>query len=152
MTRHGRHFWLGVLTAFVVAIAAGTARAEQIQCQLHSIRATTSGAQISPVLEPFRNFLLRPPLSSFTSFELIGTRTVTLRQGANQPISLDHGIAGQITFASSQGTQRVLNLSLRHQNRNLVNTTFRVSQGYPMFVVAGSVIPQGTLILGIVCR
>lgn len=153
MRRRIYQLLLGTLAALAVfGTAAGAAEAQQIQCQIHSISATATGSEISPPLEPFRNFLLRPPLSTFTSFELLGTRTVTLRQGAEQPINLDRGIAGQITFSSSQGVQRVLNLSLRHQNRNLVNTTFRVSPGYPMFVVAGSVIPQGTLILGIVCR
>lgn len=154
MTRRGRQFLVGALAALAISAVAGTALAEQAQtqCQIHSISASTNGSEISPALEPFRNFLLRPPLSTFTSFELLSTRTVTLRQGADQPLTLDRGIAGQITFSASQGNQRVLNLSLRFQNRNLVNTTFRASPGYPMFVVAGSVIPQGTLILGIVCR
>jgi hypothetical protein len=152
MRRRGRQLLLGALAALAISAAAGSAEAQQTQCQIHSISASTNGSEISPALEPFRNFLLRPPLSTFTSFELLSTRTVTLRQGADQPLQLDRGIAGQITFSSSQGNQRVLNLSLRYQNRNLVNTTFRASPGYPMFVVAGSVIPQGTLILGIVCQ
>lgn len=152
MRRRGRQLLLGALAALALSAVAGAAEAQQAQCQIHSISASTTGSEISPALEPFRNFLLRPPLSTFTSFELLSTRTVTLRQGADQPLQLERGIAGQITFSSSQGNQRVLNLSLRYQNRNLVNTTFRASPGYPMFVVAGSVIPQGTLILGIVCR
>jgi hypothetical protein len=152
MRRRGRQLLLGALAALAISAVAGTAEAQQTQCEIHSISASTSGSTISPALEPFRNFLLRPPLSAFTSFELLSTRTVTLRQGTDQPLQLDRGIAGQITFSAQQGSQRVLNLSLRYQNRNLVNTTFRASPGYPMFVVAGSVIPQGTLILGIVCR
>lgn len=143
---------LGLFAVAVTIAMTNVASAQQIQCQIHSIRASTGGGEISQGLNPFRNLLLRPPLSAFTAFDLISTRSVSLSAGSSQPLTLEHNISGQIQLISSQGSQRELNLALRHQGRNLFNTTFRVTPGHPMFIVAGSVIPQGTLVLGIVCR
>ena len=151
MTRRAR-ILISLFAALTVIAVADVASAQQIQCQIHSIRATSTGGEISQSLNAFRNLLLRPPLSAFTSFDLIHTRSVSLSLGSSQPLQLEQGITGEIRFNSSLGAQRELNLSLRHQGRNLLNTTFRVTPGHPMFVVAGSVIPQGTLVLGIVCR
>lgn len=151
MTRRGP-ILLGLFAAAFTIAMASTASAQQIQCQIHSIRASTGGGEISDGLDPFRYLLLRPPLSAFTSFDLLSTRSVSLSTGGSQPLQLGHNITGQIQLNSVQGSQRELNLALSHQGRNLLNTTFRVTPGHPMFIVAGSVIPQGTLVLGIVCR
>ena len=137
--------------AFLTA-APSRAGAQQVRCEVHAIRASNEGAEISPQLEPYRVHLLRPPLASFTSFVLIQTQTLTLTQGQASPLRLQNGIAGEFQLDSSEDGRNVLGLSLRHEERTLVNTRFRSTIGHPFFVVVGSVIPRGTLVLGFVCR
>jgi hypothetical protein len=151
-----RHFWH--IVVFLVAASwlltwAPAAQAEQqMRCDLHAIRASTNGTDISPELESYRAQLLRPPLSAFSSFRLLQRLTVALSPGQTSPIRLAHGIGGELRFDSAEGNQRRFNLALRHSQRTLLNTRFGVSRGHPFFVVVGSVIPEGTLVLGILCR
>jgi hypothetical protein len=140
-----------LLVALAMATISSRVEAQQMQCSVHSIRASNESSTISPALEVFRNFFGRPPLSSFTAFELISTRAVTLASGRDSPLDMGHGVSGQLRLQSSSGAQRVLNLVLRHTDRTLLNTRFGVSPGHPFFVVVGSVIPEGTLVLGIIC-
>lgn len=141
-----------LLGAALVLVAPGEARAQQAHCDVHSIRASASGSEISPELEPFRAHLLRPPLSTFTSFQLIQTQALTLTVGQTSPLRLQHGIAGEFQLTSSENGRHMLSLALRHEDSTLVNTRFRATTGHPFFVVVGSVIPSGTLVLGFVCR
>jgi hypothetical protein len=142
----------GLLCALALGATASLAHAQQLTCDIHSIRASASGADISAPLDAYRDHLLRPPLSSFTAFELIGTHTVTLRLGAAEDLRLAHGIAGRLELTAVEGAQRIFELSLRHERRTLLNSRIAMTPGRPFFVVVGSVIPEGTLVLGIVCR
>lgn len=146
---------VGLATLTILAFASSEAKAEQVRCDVHAIRASASAGsemQISPQLEPYRAHLLRPPLTAFTSFELIETQNLTLTQGRAQPLTLQPNITGEFEVTSSENGLHMLRLSLQHNNRNLVNTRFRATQGHPFFVVVGSVIPRGTLVLGFVCQ
>lgn len=139
------------VTVTVVALAPSLAQAQQMRCTVHSIRASSTDSTISPALEVYRHFFGRPPLSTFTSFELISSRAVTVTSGSESPLDLGNGVSGQLGLRSSSSAQRVLNLVLRHSGRTLLNTRFGVTPGHPFFVVVGSVIPRGTLVLGLIC-
>ncbi len=143
---------IGLLVLAATITVAGESRAEQIQCDVYAIRASASGSEISPQLEPYRSHLQRPPLATFTSFVLIQTQNLTLSTGQPRPLSLQHNISGEFELTSSENGRHMLRLSLEHDDRNLVNTRFRATSGHPFFVVVGSVIPRGTLVLGFVCR
>lgn len=143
---------LGLSVALTLVALTTTAEAQQMRCDIHSIRATASGSEISQPLEAYRSHLQRPPLSAFTSFVLIESDTVNLSPGNSGPLSLSDGITGELRFDSAEGSQRIFNLSLRHGRRNLLNSRVAMTPGRPFFVVVGSVIPEGTLVLGIVCR
>lgn len=143
---------IGLMTAIVLWAVAGEARAEQLQCDVHAIRASATGSEISPALEAYRSHLLRPPLATFTSFELIESHRLTLTTGRASPLNLQSNISGEFELTSSENGRHMLRLSLSHEGRNLVNTRFRATQGHPFFVVVGSVIPRGTLVLGFVCQ
>lgn len=149
--RHRYAIICGVTIALAATLTPNLARAQQMRCSIHSIRASATNSTISPALEVYRNFFGRPPLSTFTSFELLSTRAVTLSIGSESRLDLGNGVSGQLGLQSSSGARRVLNLVLRHSGRNLLNTRFGVTPGHPFFVVVGSVIPRGTLVLGIIC-
>ncbi len=142
----------GALAIALVSVFATEVHAQRLTCQVHALRASASGAEISPELQQYRNHLLRPPLSTFTSFQIIQTQTLTLDLGQSQPLRLQHGIGGEIELTSSENGRHRLSLALRHEDRTLVNTRFRASAGHPFFVVVGSVIPRGTLVLGFICQ
>lgn len=143
---------IGLMAVVLLGILADDAEAQQLQCDVHAIRASATGEAISPSLEPFRSHLLRPPLATFTSFELIETQRLTLSAGRPSPLTLQVNVSGEFELSSSANGQNMLRLSLQHESRNLVNTRFRATEGHPFFVVVGSVIPRGTLVLGFVCR
>ncbi len=143
---------MGAITLVTLCSVSAVATAQQLQCNVHSIRAAITGSEISSPLAPYRDQLMRPPLSTFTSFELIDTQRLTLRLGSASDLNLGLDITGQLEFDSVAGTQQVFNLSLRHGRRNLLNSRIAMTPGRPFFIVVGSVIPDGTLVLGIVCR
>ena len=96
---------------------------------------------------------MREPLNSFTSFEVISRRTLRLSQGSAGALQLPGGITGQLTLVSATGAARVLSLTLRRNGQNLVSASrISVSPGHPFFVVVGSVIDTGTLVLGVTCE
>ncbi len=152
MTRCGATV-VGLLVFLAVAVTGGTAEAQPTHCDIHAIRALPTGAVIAEALTPFRTHLLREPLNSFNSFELISTEALTLTPGNSGALQLPGGISGELTLVSATGTSRVLALTLRRNNQNLVSASrISVSPGHPFFVVVGSVIPTGSLVLGITCR
>ena len=142
----------GALVIAMISFTTVEANGQQLTCEVHALRASASGGEISPELEPYRTHLLRPPLSTFTSFQIIQSQTVTLNTGRSLPLQLQHGIGGEIELTASENGRHQLSLALRHEDRTLVNTRFRASAGHPFFVVVGSVIPSGTLVLGFICR
>jgi len=143
----------GLLAACVVLSANGVARAEEVQCEVLSIRASTDGTAISQSLEPYRPQLMRPPLNAFTSFTLIETRQLRLSAGASQPLTLGNDIGGELRLVSSRPERERLRLrlTLRRGEQTLVNSQVALTRSHPFFV-AGPIIPGGTLVVGIVCR
>ncbi len=141
------------LLAAVVALSFGAgAGAQQAQCEVLSIRASTEGADVGAALEAYRAQLMRPPLNAFTSFVLMGSQTLRLEPGAAQTLTLGDGITGELRVleAARPGRQR-LRLILRRGEQTLVNSQVALTAGHPFFV-AGPMIPGGTLVLGVICR
>ena len=141
----------GLVAALVVLLAAGAARAQAVQCEVLSIRASTSGSELAGPLEAYRAQLLRAPLNAFTSFELTGTERSRLSPGGTQQLRLGNGITGELRLESTADSLLRLRLVLRRESQTLLNTQLATTRGHPFFV-AGPIIPGGTLVVGIVCR
>lgn len=142
----------GLLVLLATLSSSARAEAQQVQCEVLSIRASDAGSDVGAALEAYRAQLMRAPLNAFTSFALLGSQTLRLSPGAEQPLTLADGITGELRLLEPPNPDRQrLRIILRRGGQTLVNSQVSLTAGHPFFV-AGPLIPGGTLVLGVICR
>lgn len=148
---------LCLLVALVAAALPQGAMAanDSAACTVRFIHAKHEGTAFDPKLEPLRDQLTRPPLSSWKSFSLLGEQKISLHALTPTDFAVPGDHQGRLEFlgtVESNGKQRLrLRWQLLDGAARLMSTVFVIDDGGTV-LQAGIKHEQGLLVLGTTCK